>query len=148
MPMEHVLTDISPHFGDAVDALWLSTQALYDRFDFVPPYDDQSALILEELDEFFYELEQFESTPASRRIGRPSLEALDEFADVLVTLFGMLQKYGYTRGEIAGAVLRVAAKNHDKTLQTHVLTRDVSGTLKIRRREAPTVVEDHREWDE
>lgn len=96
----------------------LSVKDFYRRFHLTLTYDLAMARFVEE---------------AMELANAPRSTALAEIGDVLFTLYGVAQAYGFTPDEVTQAFRQVLDKNDRKSLATHYLT-EVDGKTKITRK--------------
>ena len=104
----------------ALEQLWASTAALYERFGLdaitTPPakrrrifMEEATELVEASVIEVEYQFEEY-----SHGVSR-------EAADVVVTVIGLLQAHGISLEQFTEAVSSVVEKNDAKTLDTHEL---------------------------
>lgn len=106
-------------YSNALEVLWQSTVSFHSRF---PDAPKSVPVFLANVDE---ECREFAADiTANKR------EAVDEAADVLVTVIGALWLRGFELYDLEAAIRRVAAKNDAKDHDTH----HVIETGKIARR--------------
>lgn len=108
----------------ALQQLWESTEALHERFfpDKPPSFEARYRVFCEEIAEF---------TLALTDTGDDEIpDVAGEAADILVTLFGLLQGYGLPYNELMDAIAVVKYKNDCKTLETHEVDKNGKITRK------------------
>lgn len=105
---------------DSLEVLYKSTEALFARFDVEPAIDAQLRCVAEEVSEF---------TDAAIAINRDDWPrsmaftdcAIEEAADVIVTVIGTLIALEVNYRQLQSAVEKVIAKNDAKTPATHAV---------------------------
>lgn len=104
--------------------LWKSTEALYQRFNYDAPVEARITKFKEESREFLSEVRAFDCGSGA------GVALMEEGADVLVTLIGLLQKRGVNLEFFLEQCEHVINKNDAKTPETHEV-RDGLITRKI-----------------
>lgn len=106
---------------NALERLWDSTAALYERFGLdteTTPPSKRRRIFMEEVAEL---LEESAWDDASHPSSRRSYEVCSEAADVVVTVMGLLQAHDVKLEDFAASMERIAAKNDAKTADTHLM---------------------------
>ena len=93
--------------------LWNSTQDLYERFDLDSPNEDRRRKLIEEVLELITVSVLEDNGHGGYR------DIINEAADVIVTVLGLLQGHDIEYDDLLTAMGRIAEKNNAKTTETH-----------------------------